>query len=428
MSRPNVIFINTDQQSRYACSASGNPWVQTPNLDRLAASGVRFSRAYCAAPVCGPSRSCLHTGLPSHQTGVLVNGMPQRADLPDLHGLFHGAGYDVAWVGNRGNDQPTVPEQPDGRFHLAFPDGQPGLGTDMDGAVVDAAVEFLLRPRSVPFLLTVPLMNPHDICYCVMDRAADTADPGRPLPDLPDNFEPTYPEPEFISRCRARSHYGQENTCTTNWDDLRWRRYLREYYALTEQVDGRIGRLLQALEDSGMAQDTLIVHTADHGEGMAAHRWVVKLMLWENVVGVPLTLCWPGTIAAGEERKQLASGMDILPTVCDYAGINVPDELVGQSLRHGIERVDDGRDYVVIQLHPDTRDLGFCARIVVSRRHKYVCFSMGATPELLFDLELDPGEQCNLATRADAEEALQVHRQYLSQWCRDTGDPFVCHR
>ncbi len=88
---PNVIFLNTDQQSRYAMGVSGNPWVHTPNLDALAASGVRFTRAYCAAPVCSPSRSCLNTGRPSHETGVFVNGIPPRSDLPEMCGLFHAA-------------------------------------------------------------------------------------------------------------------------------------------------------------------------------------------------------------------------------------------------------------------------------------------------------------------------------------------------
>jgi len=201
---PNVVFINTDQQSRLALSAAGNPWLYTPNLDALAESGVQFTRAYCAAPVCGPSRSCLNTGRPSHETGMLVNGIPPGQDLPEMYGLFHKAGFDVPWVDNRGNDQPPSPINDTDRFHLSFPDGQPGI--DIDGPVVDAAIEFLRQPRERPFFLTVPLMNPLDICYSVIDKGVDTARPERPLPPLPDNFSALPEEPEFIGRCRARSH------------------------------------------------------------------------------------------------------------------------------------------------------------------------------------------------------------------------------
>ena len=420
---PNVLFLNTDQQSRHAVGASGNPWVRTPNLDALAASGLRFTRAYCAAPVCGPSRSCLNTGRPSHETGVLVNGIPPCPDLPEMCGLFHAAGYDVAWVGNRRGDQPPPPVDADGRFYLAFPEGQPGLGVDMDAPVVDAAIDYLQQRRDRPFFLTVPLMNPHDICYSVMGRAPDTADPDGELPPLPDNFEPVLPEPDFIRRCRARSYYGQENTYTSGWDEDRWRRYLREYYSLSERVDGEIGRLLGALQENGLDQDTLILHTADHGEGQAAHRWVVKLMFWENVVGVPLSLSWPGTIPTSETRHQLASGMDVLPTLCDYAGISVPGDVTGRSLRHAIED-RASREFIVIELHPDTEDHGFAARIVVSQHHKYVAFSEGAPRELLFDLEADPGETRDLATSAGTARVLEHHRACLSQWIDQTCDPF----
>ena len=269
-------------------------------------------------------------------------------------------------------------------------------------------------------------MNPHDICYSVMDKTPDTADEQQELPPLPENFEPLEPEADFIRRCRTRQHYGQENTYTAGWDENRWRRYLREYYSLCERVDTEVGRLLGALRESGLEQDTLILHTADHGEGMAAHRWVVKLMFWENVVGVPLTLSWPGTIPAGGTRHQLTSGMDVLSTLCDYAGITTPKGVSGRSLRDAIDgKGDDARDFVVIQLHPDTEDIDFAARIVVSREHKYIAFSEGEPRELLFNLETDPGEVDDLAARPDTAAVLGVHRAYLARWVEQSGDPFI---
>jgi arylsulfatase A-like enzyme len=183
--------------------------------------------------------------------------------------------------------------------------------------------------------------------------------------------------------------------------------------------------LLAALRANGLEENTLILHTADHGEGMAAHQWVVKLMCWENIIGVPLTLSWPGHISSGQQRRQLVSGMDVLPTLCDYAGIPVPNGVTGQSLRTSVEANGDGRDFVVVQLHPDTEDPTFAERIVISRRYKYVVFSEGRRRELLFDLETDPGETVDLSSRSGSLEVLDLHRQYLQQWVTQTNDSFA---
>ncbi len=103
---PNILLVITDQQSRFAQSAAGNEWVRTPHLDSLSASGVRFTRAYCASPVCSPSRASLATGRPPHQTGLMANGMPWTASMPELCGHFLSHGYDVGWVGIRPGNPP----------------------------------------------------------------------------------------------------------------------------------------------------------------------------------------------------------------------------------------------------------------------------------------------------------------------------------
>ena len=419
---PNVLLVLTDQQSRFAQSAAGNEWVRTPHLDALSATGVRFTRAYCAAPVCSPSRASLATGRPPHQTGLMANGMPWTGAMPELCGHFLGHGYDVGWVGIRPGG-PPAPIAGGSRFEPLLPEGVgTRLGRESDTAIADAAIRYLRRPeRERPFFLGVTLINPHDICYWVMGQAPDTA-PDGPLPPLPAGFEPAEDEPDFIRRCRQRTHYGPENTCTRDWDRGHWRRYLREYHALTERADAETGRILHALRDAGLEEDTLVAFTSDHGEGMARHRWVVKLMLWESVVSVPLTLSWPGVIPRGRVRDQLASGLDLLPTLCDYAGLSVPAGVVGRSLRGPLEENGPGREYIVTELHPDDQDLGFAARIVVSQRHKYAAFSEGRPREVLFDLEADPGETRDLAADPSHSPALAAHRRCLRQWIEETGD------
>ena len=254
-----------------------------------------------------------------------------------------------------------------------------------------------------------------------MGQAPHTAGDG-PLPPLPAGFEPSRDEPDFIRRCRQRTHYGPENTFTRGWDPDDWRRYLREYHALTERADTEMGRILDALRHAGLEEETLVACTSDHGEGMARHRWVVKLMLWESVVSVPLSLSWPGVIPRGRVRDQLASGLDLLPTLCDYAGLPVPAGVVGRSLRGAVEEDGPGLDYVVTELHPDDQDLAFAARIVVSEGHKYAAFSEGQPREVLFDLEADPGETRNLAADPSRAHVLATHRRYLRQWIEETVD------
>ncbi len=420
---PNVLLVITDQQSRFAQSAAGNEWVGTPHLDALSAAGVRFTRAYCAAPVCSPSRASLATGRPPHQTGLVANGMPWPETTPEVCGHFLRHGYDVGWVGKR-TGNPPEPSAEGGRFERLLPEGVgTRLGSESDTAIADAAIRYLRRPgRERPFFLGVTLVNPHDICYWVMGMAADTAG-GGPLPPLPAEFEPAADEPDFIRRCRQRAHYGPENTFTRDWDRDCWRRYLREYHALTGRADAEAGRILAALGDAGLEQDTLVAYTSDHGEGMARHRWVVKLMLWESVVSVPLTLSWPGVIPQGQVRGHLASGLDLLPTLCDFAGLPAPAGVVGRSLRGAVENADDpGREYVVTELHPDDEDLSFAARIVVSERHKYAAFSEGRPREVLFDLHADPGETRDLAAEPSWAPILAAHRRYLRQWIEQTLD------
>ena len=419
---PNVLLVITDQQSRFAQSAAGDVWARTPCLDSLSAAGARFTRAYCAAPVCSPSRASLAAGRPPHQTGLLANGMPWPEAVPEVCGHFLRHGYDVGWAGLRPG-HPPAPTAGWPRFELLLPEGvRTRLGCESDTAIADAAIRYLRRPgRQRPFFLGVALINPHDICYWVMGQAAGTAGDG-PLPPLPDAFEPAPDEPAFVRRCRQRTHYGPENTFTRDWDRHDWRRYLREYHALTARADAEAGRILEALREAGLEEETLVAFTSDHGEGMARHRWVVKLMLWESVISVPLTLSWPGVIPRGQTRGQLASGLDLLPTLCDYAGLPVPPGVVGRSLRRAVEDGGPGPEYVVTELHPDDEDLAFSARIVVSERHKYAAFSEGRPREMLFDLEADPGETRNLAADTSHRRVLDAHRRYLRQWTEQTLD------
>lgn len=445
--RPNVVLLMTDQQTIAALSAAGNPHVRTPNLDRLAREGMRFENSWCASPVCGPSRSSLLTGCYPTTSGVEYNGQSMRAESPTVGELFRNAGYETAWAGKwhlpaaypgiripgRDSKQPMSAR---GFDFLPFSVERAPLmafGDFTDEPIARAAADFLKRDRDKPFFLGVSLHNPHDICYWVMDQLAPEHPsraefdvPESKLPPLPPNHRIAPDEPEFIAMCRRRKVYGPENTYTTNWDDIRWRRYLYGYYRMTERVDKACGLVIDALRDSGRERDTILIFTSDHGEGMSAHSWVVKLMLWQEVVSVPLLWRWPGRIAAGKvNRSAMANGVDLLPTLCDLTGIEAPRTVHGQSLAPVLMgKAQAARSSVFAQLAPDTADRTMQGRAVRSARYKYVRFSKGANPEMFFDLQHDPGEIRNLAGDKESARELGRHRDLMQDWLGRTGDSF----
>jgi arylsulfatase A-like enzyme len=426
--RPNVLFMMTDELTLKSMSACGNPYVRTPNMDSIAAGGVRFEKSYCTAPICSPSRSSLLTSRIPEVAGVRYNGIPVHLSIPNMGHVFRDAGYETAWTGkwHLGEYYPRGRSIPG--FDYLGPIEHTGLGVDDDEPVADEAVGFLRRKHAAPFLLAVSFLNPHDICFWIkgVDVPVEEVGPDD-LPPLPTNFEIDPDEPEFMRRCRERRYYGEEMIHTTSWDIGRWRRYLSAYYRLTERVDRAVGRVLSALREEGLEEDTVIVFTSDHGEGMAAHRWVVKLSLYEEPLTVPLIVSWKGVTPAGvSDGHHLVSGLDVLPTVCAYAGAPAPEGIQGISLRPLIENPElKGRDYVVSELRPDPHNRRMQGRMVRSHRYKYIAFTEGRRPEMLFDLELDPGETENLARAAGARDQLEEHRQLLTEWIAWADDRVV---
>ena len=439
-SKPNVLFLFTDQQSIMAMSGYGNNYLHTPHMDRLAENGARFENSYCTAPVCGPARSSFLTGLMPHQTGVIYNGDSIKSGIPNMGDVFRYSGYETAWTGKwhlpysypeirweKGGPRYIENASIPGFDFMPTPRGtQFRLGSQTDTHVTANAVEFLRRKHDNPFLLGVSLHNPHDVCWTVRDELG-TAPAHVVLPPLPPNFDIDPDEPEFIRQCRKREKYGPEIQFTKGWDKNRWRVYLNRYYSLAEEVDREVGQILTELRKQNLEEETIIIFTSDHGEGMAAHQWVVKLMLWEEVAGVPMIASWKGTIPEGTvNSRHFASGMDVLPTMCDYAGIRNAPPMTGMSMRPAIENSSfSGREYIVTELYPDPNKRDMAARMVRTQRYKYIAFSSGDRREMLFDRELDEAETRNLAYKPEMTGIVNTHRNHLRDWIRETKDPFT---
>ena len=412
----------TDQQSNSALGANGNPYLKTPAMDSLVAEGVTFQQSYCTYPVCSPARSSIMTGRMPHETGVRQNGEAIVEGMVTMGEHFRANGYETHYAGKW-----HIPEgfgKPPGFNHLI---GGHSLGANMDEPLATECVRFLTGSPSKPFLLVASFMNPHDVCHWIRGHEGSRAyESTAGFPPAPGNLWRDPEEPEYIQYHRTANYGRMSNSLhiSKEWKADDFRHYLHDYYRLVEDVDRQIGRVLSALRFRGLADNTLVVLTSDHGEGLGAHRWTQKAAFWEETARVPLIVAGKGVKRKGVvDDRSLVSGMDVLPTMCDYSGIPAPEAVRGRSLRPALEGNGWNRPYVVSELShlgsPDRQ-----GRMLRTERYKYIVFNGGARPEQLFDLQLDPGEVHNLARTENGQKPLLDHRKLLSQWVEETHDDF----
>ena len=404
---PNVLLIVSDQQHAHTLSALGQKWVATPNLDRLVAEGMTFHNAYCAEPVCGPSRAALMTGRLPAECGVYQNGHNVRSSIPNIGQWLRccRAPHHAAYAG---------------KWHVRIPHTAtvPGFdviasGINCQGQLSDASVslacEAYLRNRDAesPFLLAAMYTQPHDICewiqYCCGMAEGQFQIPEDELPPLPANFKLGFQEPAAHAQFRA-----ERVAARFKWQEHQWRLYLWGYYRMVEMLDAEVGRLLQGLDASGRTDDTLVVFCSDHGEGLGEQGWVTKQSLYDAAARVPLIVRWPGRVGAKTAYHEVVSLLDIAPTIYDCLNLPVPSDTTGISIR---SLLTDGaapeRDYVAVQVYGGK---GQCIR---SRRFKYIAFSDDPV-ELLFDMNTDPSETTNIAAEESCQDVLLQHRRYLA--------------
>jgi len=408
--KPNVLLIITDQQHIDTIAAGGCSHVYTPALDRLLKSGTSFTNSYSPNPVCSPARSAIFTSRTSSETGVYVNGRPIHSGIPNLGQWFRQeTNYDTVYAGKWHLPQSYTTMIPG--FTVINP-GIGGFGNMCDTAVSRACEGYLRnRSQSKPFLMVASFMQPHDICEWLR---LNTENPQRlrypelkdVLPELPKNVAYEQNEPETIKKRRLKN-----DSAIGDWEKEQWRYYRWSYYRHIEMVDAEIGRVLQALEETGQANNTLVIFTSDHGEGMGHHQMVRKNSLYEEAVAVSLIFSLPRQIQPERiNRKYLVSGLDILPTICDYTGIRTPKNIRGRSLRRILEgRSGRTHEFVISEVSSNS------GRMVRTDQYKYVVYK-DDSPEQLFDMKDDPGETRNLAPEAQFTSTLKDHREILQKW------------
>jgi choline-sulfatase len=426
--RPNILFIITDQQFAGAMSCAGNKYLETPAIDSIAKNGVVFEQSYCSQPLCVPSRTSMFTGLMPHETGVTFNMDQHKISVKMMGAILSEAGYDCGYVGKW-----HLPVLPDEKEKHGFQTVKYVRHNRLDKHVPTASAEFIQKKREQPFLLVASFMNPHDICeWARGEEGKEGPIPGAPLPaqcpPLPENFEIPANEPDIIRSIQTKSH---RTYPTIEWPEDKWRQYRWAYYRFIEKVDAQIGIILEKLRESGQEENTVIIFASDHGDGTGAHRWNQKQVLYEESVRVPFIVSFKGITKAGHvDRNHLVStGLDLIPTMCDYAGIIPPKSFCGKSVRPLAEERNptSWRDFLVTETEfcAWEESYGITGRMLRTKRYKYIIYSAGDLREQLFDMEHDPGEMFNLVGSSEHNAVLTEHRNLLAAWCKQTNDSFI---
>ena len=446
MTPPNILLILSDQH-RYDClGINGHPLLRTPHLDRLAREGVRFTHAFCPIPLCVPVRNCLLHGQWATQHLGIANWETEAPrpplELPSFVQVLREAGYWLGYVAKwhvhprkgpleYGFDA-YIPEEAYGHWRQAqglpprphsqgwFGEQDPYIspeqsrlawGADQTLRLLEAAAG-----RGVPWFLLWSPSEPH-LPNVVPPPYASLYPPSQipPWPSFPD---PLWGKP-YIQAQQRRTWQVE------GWPWERWAPIVSRYLGEISLLDAQVGRLLDALERLGLAQDTLVIYTTDHGDLCGGHGMMDKhFIMYEDVVRVPLLMRWPGHIAPGSVCEAFVShALDLATTFCELAEAPAPATFRGLSLLPLLNGAqDNGRADIFATYHGNQFGL-YSQRMVRDRRWKYI---WNATAEdELYDLQTDPGELLNRAADWTCRDELARLRGRLVAWMEETRDPLL---
>jgi len=425
--RPNVLFIAVDDLNDWIGCLGGHPQTRSPNIDRLAKRGVLFRNAQCAAPACNPSRAALLTGIRPSTSGVYHNPQPWRPAMPDAvtlpqhfmaHGyrvtgagkIFHGGYPDPAswhdyWPSKTRN-RPSDP-MPQGRPLNGIPktahfDWGPVEARDeemADWQVADWAREQLAGPHEEPFFLAVGIFRPH-LPWYVPPKYFERFPPQEVI--LPKVKKTDLEDVPELGRRMARPEGDHRKVVETD----NWRKAVSGYLASIAFADACVGRVLDALDASRYAENTVIVLWGDHGWHLGEKLHWRKFALWEEAAHAPLMMAGPG-IQKGGECTRPVSFMDIYPTLVEVCGLGPNARLEGKSLRPLLENPKAEWEPPALTTH------GRNNHSLRSERWRYIRYSDGT--EELYDHQADEMEWTNLAGDPKYDEVKQRLARYLPE-------------
>lgn len=463
-SRPNILFIFSDDHATQAIGAYGSKINKTPNIDRLAKEGMIFRTCCCTNSICAPSRAVILTGKHSHINGVIDNEVTFDGSQQTFHKLLGKQGYQTAWIGKW-----HLKSEPVGfsHFEVLYGQGQyynsplrtpkgrmPTTGYVTD-VITDRTLEWLKngRDKDQPFMLVYSHKAPHREWepgpkHLTMYDDADIPEP----PTLFDDYEgrtswakkatmriADHMTPRDLKlvtpanltkeqREKWDAAYGPKNekfkeANLQGKDLVRWKyqSYIKDYLRCIASVDDNIGRVLKYLDETGLAKNTIVIYSSDQGFYLGEHGWFDKRWMYEESLRMPFIVRWPGVVKPGSEDRHLVQNLDFAPTFLDLAGVPIPDDMQGRSLVQLLK--GDARRwrqaiyyhyyewYGPNTVHNVTRHYG-----IRTERYKLIHYYLIDEWEL-FDLQKDPDELKSVyeaedykATRATLKDQLAALR------------------
>ncbi|MDP8910028.1 MAG: sulfatase [Chloroflexota bacterium] len=449
----------SDDHAAHAMSCYGSRVNRTPQIDRIAAGGARLDNCFCANAICTPSRATILTGQHSHRNGVLTldDGLDNRRD--NVAKLLQGGGYQTAIFGkwhlghgsiydpsgfDRWRVLPGQGDYVDPNFH-----DDSGELVRFEGYVTDLITDFALewlhaRDRDRPFMLMVHHKAPHRP-WIPDDKHMAMFEDDIPLP-------PTFND-DYANRAQAAAAATMRVDRDLTHVDLKadpppglsseqekvwkYQRYMQDYLRCVASVDDNVGRLLDALDADGIADDTVVIYTSDQGFFLGDHGWYDKRFMYEESLRMPLLIRYPREIAPGSVVDAMATNVDFAPTFLDYAGLPVPAEMQGVSLRPSTrgETPDGWQTSMYYRYWMHLAQHGVAAHYGVrTHHHKLIYYygdALGTTGSIddprepeweLFDLEADPMELHNVYDDPAYQGVVAELKEELARLQAQVGD------
>lgn len=474
--KPNLLFIWTDQQRADTMAIYGNKKIEVPNLNKLASQSIVFENPYVTQPVCTPSRSTVMTGLYPHTNGCLDNNIPLPPSIPCTPEIINDSDYRTAYYGkwhlgdeffaqhgfeewisiediynqyfSEGRDKSLVSDYSNFLKSLGYkPDGNNSEITRDYASKLpiehckpkfleEKACDFLKRNKNNPFILYVNFLEPHPPFNGPLN---DKYDPD--YVDLPPNFNDDLEEDEPLRyRMLKEKFYNEKYKGEDLKTEQDWRKMTKKYWGLVSQVDLSIGGILKTLEDQGLAENTIVVFTSDHGEMMGAHRMLNKTVMYEEAVKVPWMMKFPHLKSKHQFVKGRFGHIDILPTLLDAIGNDY--KLQGESLLPIVRGEKKHTRDVFIEWNNKNRDDELNAKIknvtnteiqnakeafvrtVITQNGWKLCWA-DKDKSQLFNLNDDPYEFTNLYYKQEYGTKVKELQEKIRDWQNETSDKIV---
>jgi arylsulfatase A-like enzyme len=439
--RPNILYVMSDDHAAHAIGAYGSKINQTPNIDRIGKEGMRLANCFCTNSICTPSRAAILTGKYSHVNGVPVFNTFDGSQ-PTLAKYLQAAGYHTGMFGKwhlggrpTGFDSWNILPGQGAYFDpvLIAPDNRkkhPGYATDI---ITDLSLAFLEdRPKDKPFFLMCHHKAPHRPWQPDARHAKQWENVQVPEPETFDDDYATRSDAAReatmrIDRDLTPADLKQKPPAGLSGKDLKkwkYQRYMRDYLACIASVDDNVGRLLDYLDKKGLAANTIVVYTSDQGFFLGDHDWYDKRFMYEESLRMPFLVRWPAAIKAGTTHDGMVLNVDFAPTLLDAAGLKVPADMQGRSflpLLKGETPKDWRTSMYYRYYHYPMHHRVQPHYGVRTERYKLIYFNKIDQWEL-FDLRKDPHELKNVAADPEYADTLKALKAEMYRLKKDLKD------